>query len=42
MPEGGDTGTMAVASTGDTEAQEVWTQLGLPLLPLLEESCIFF
>ncbi|KAF2979424.1 hypothetical protein EK904_012928 [Melospiza melodia maxima] len=42
VPEGGDTGTVAVASRDGTEAQEVQTELGLPLLPLLEGSCIFF
>lgn len=39
---GGDAGTMTVGSTDVTEAQEVQTKLGPPLLPLLEKNCIFF
>lgn len=39
---GGDTGTMTVANTDGTEAQEVQTKLGLSLLPLPEENCIVF
>ena len=39
---GGDTGTVTVASTDGTEAQEVQTRIGSPLFPLLEKNCIFF
>lgn len=39
---GGDTGTMTVANTDGTEAQEVQTKLGPSLLPLPEENCIVF
>lgn len=39
---GGDTGTVTVASTDGTEAQEVQATLGPSLLPLLEKNYIFF